>query len=641
MSKRKKDRVGENEFQDSLFAPQSDWCPPEVLPDFSKAKILAVDTETKDPKLLSHGPGNKRGDGHVAGISIASDLGTCVYLPIGHLGGGNLDRDYVRRYVSKTLASDKQLKLFANAPYDLGWLATLDIEVKGPIRDVILNEALLDEDRDGGYSLEAISTSRVGRGKNEDLLRRAAEIHGINAKSDLWRLPSKYVGLYAQDDARLLIPIFAQQLQELNDQGLNGIFELESGLIPIIHKMRERGVPVDLDAAARLSATLLERENRILGRLKDETGYSVDPWSGDSIATVCDALGISYGRTEKGNPSFAKDFLKNQEHALFKGIEEYRTINRTRSKFIEGDIIECSIDGRIYTNFHQTHRDEGGTRTGRFAMSNPNLQQVPKRSEFGKLVRALFVADEGAQWGKFDYAQQEPRITVHYAYVMGFDKADSYKQAYDDDPTMDFYGPIIRDTGAVRRDAKDLALGRNYGMGIKEMAKRLGVTEEVAEEKLRRFDDAAPFIKRLSESCALKAQRTGCIRTILGRKRRFDKWEPVNAYQRRKLSGNEGRIIPCSKELAERKWPGTRLVRAFVKDAFNSLIQGSAADQTKKAMLTIYEEMDYVPYITVHDELDGPIHEEKEVKQIKEIMETCVPMEVPSIADVDLGDHWL
>ena len=634
---RKKNRQDNRYLQDTLFRPDQRWVPPTKYPDLSDAKIISVDVETRDPKLKEEGPGDIRRDGYVVGISIATDTGHNAYYPIRHLGGGNVDPGTVLDYMRDILSRDLTF-VFCNAPYDLGWLVTANIAVNGQIWDIQHNEALIDEERKS-YSLESIGRYWGVKSKEYGLLEEALDAYGLKGRGDLWKLPSCYVGPYAQTDTHALLPIFERQMKEINRQNLMRVAMLESRLIPLVHRMRQQGVPVDVDRAEQISNKWKEDEDELRRRFYSEYAYEPDEWSGDKIARTCDKLKIDYPRTEKGNPSFTGDFLKYTDHPFLKLVRDIRSINRLRTKYIDDLILRRNIRGRIHPRYHQTRDEDGGARTGRFSMSDPSLHQVPIRDpELGPIIRGLFTAkQDGALWCKNDYSQQEPRLTVHYAHLMGLRRAAEFVDAYHRDPDMDFYEPIITQANITRRLGKDIALGRNYGMGGRKMARKLNVSPQRCAELLAKFDGAAPFIRSLSELCSRKAQQRGYIYTILGRKRHFTAWEPYDSFQRRKRGEY---IVPTDYGTAKRLWPNTRLVRANTKDAFNSLIQGSAADQTKLAMVEMFEQLSVVPYIQVHDEVDSPVANEGDAETQADVMRECIKLEIPVKVDTTIGESW-
>jgi len=586
-------------FTEALFPPNSDWTPPKEFPNLSGVELLGLDTETKDPNLLSKGPGAMRRDGYIVGISLATEDARW-YFPIDHEGGGNLNKGKVCNWLRDILSTEIP-KVGANLPYDLEWLkADLGIKVNGPLYDVQIAEPLLDEDKPGGYSLENLSRHYLGESKDEDSLKEAALSYGIDPKSDLWRLHSKYVGPYAEVDAQLPVHIFKQQAAKLVADDLWDLFVLESSLIPVILDMRFLGVRVDVEKTYDVSKDMLGKESKLLSDIKKKTGASFNPWSSQEISKTFDRLKIDYPRTEKGNPSITRMWLDNHDNPICKKLVEFRTVSKIRRDFLQGVILDQNLDGRIHAQFHQLRKDLYGTRSGRFSSSNPNLQQIPARDPYwGPLIRSLFLPDKGLKWGKFDYSQQEPRLMVHYGELCGFNGAKTAGDAYRNDKNADFHQVIADMTGLPRREAKIINLGLSYGMGKLRLASELNSTVSKAEETLNTYHSMVPFIRQLSTKCSDRSMTVGEITTILGRKRRLK-----------------------SKEHHK---------------ALNALIQGSAADMTKLAMIKCYE-AGYTPHLQVHDELCFSIFDGD--KEIKEIMENVVKLSVPIVCDVDLGDNW-
>jgi DNA polymerase-1 len=399
-------------MQIPLFEPQSKWRPPAVLPELDT--VISIDLETHDPNIKKSGPGYKRRDGKVVGIAIA-DKHHQIYLPFDHFGGDNLDKQTVLSYADTFIKKADEI-IMANATYDLGWLETLSLSVSCPVRDIQVAEALIDEEK-FSYSLDSIAKKYLKKGKKEDGLQTAADTYGISAKSDMWKLPARHVGKYAEADARLTYDAYQHQIPILKEQGLWTVWELECELIPVLVYMSRMGVPVDLDAAEQLNNDLKIKESALLNEFKN-----LDIWSPQQLGKYCESLGLVVPRTEKGNYSVAKDFLLHCEHPQVKKIQEARSINRLRKVFIEDIILNQNHNGRIHADFRQTASDEGGTRSGRLSSSNPNMQQVPKRSDIGKRIRSLYIAEPGRLWCKADYSSQEPRLQVHYALLGQFGK---------------------------------------------------------------------------------------------------------------------------------------------------------------------------------------------------------------------------
>ena len=607
-------------MQIPLFEPQSKWRPPAVLPELDT--VISIDLETHDPNIKKSGPGYKRRDGKVVGVAIA-DKHHQLYLPFDHFGGDNLDKQTILSYVKYAINKADEI-IMANATYDLGWLETLSLSVSCPVRDIQVAEALIDEEK-FSYSLDSIAKKYLKKGKKEDGLQNAADSYGINAKSDMWKLPARHVGKYAEADARLTYDAYQHQIPILREQGLWTVWELECELIPVLVYMSRMGVPVNLDAAEQLNNNLKIRESALLNEFRN-----LDIWSPQQLGKYCESLGLVVPRTEKGNYSVAKDFLMHCEHPQVKKIQEARSINRLRKVFIEDIILNQNHNGRIHADFRQTASDEGGTRSGRLSSSNPNMQQVPKRSDIGKAIRQLYIAEQDSLWCKADYSSQEPRLQVHYALLGQFGKPlPGAEQALDAFTRGEkLYTFFEKTTGLPYDTCKMLCLGISYGMGMSKMAKTLGISDEFCKTTMRKFNKEAPFLKILFDNVMNRASTKGYIKTILGRRARFDFWTndfnntPVKTYG-----------------YAKSKYPDGQLFRAFCSKALNRLIQGSAADQAKVAMVHAYKAgMDL--RLPVHDEINAMVSDEQESNKLKEIMEQAIPLKVPVIADIDLGGTW-
>lgn len=620
------------QVQTPLWTPVASWAAPESFPNLGDAKLISVDLETCDPELRKRGPGGVRSKGHVAGVAIATDTGFCGYFPYNHAMGGNLDKGKVLSWISEVMALPIP-KVGANLLYDMEWLRHEGIEMVGPFYDIQIAEPLLDEEKPRGFSLEILAQDYLKEGKDETLLNQAAQGFGVHPKTDMHILPAKYVGQYAEADARLALEIFQLQQQKLKDQLLWPVFELEASILPIILDMRFKGVQINENAAHELIKNWEIRERTLLDELNHIAGSVVSPWSNDDLARVCVKKGYPFPRTSLGNASFTGEWLEAQESEFFKILREVRRINKLCHTFVRDQILNNVHHGRIHAQFHPMRKDDGGTRSGRFSSSNPNLQQIPSRTEESKAIRNLFVPENNKLWAKFDYSQQEPRLLVHYAVRRGLSSADDARFKYTDNPRTDFYNVVVELAGITRDQAKTIYLARSYGMGIAKLARNLNVSVDEARELSRQIGEAVPFIRELSDDVARRAANRGYIITLGGRHRHFNFWEPSD----RQLMEGE---MPLSKVAAGERWPRARLKRAHTHKALNALIQGSAADMTKMAMLKIYREMGLVPHIQVHDELNYSVESETQAREIKRCMETCVELTVPIVADLSIGPSW-
>ena len=613
-----------------LFSPTSDWRPPTVLPDLSSTKILGVDLETFDPGLKKHGPGSIRKDGHVAGISIAGDNGKGYYLPIAHQDGGNLPKPLVINYLTELLSSDTP-KVFANALYDLEWLHSLGIKVNGKCYDVQLLEHLIDENQKD-YSLKALGLKYVGEGKDENLLVDAVRsiLGKKDVKGNLWRLHSSYVGPYAEQDAILPVKILAKQWKEIEKQDLKKIVNLETDLTSSLLSMRVKGVNVDLDNAEQVSKRLERQEYEAQDLLNKKSGIDCNVWANESLGRAYDNCSIPYGRTPTGKPSFTQNFLDFAEDELSSLVLKVRKLNKLRNSFIHGMILEKHIDGRVHCQFNAR-----GAVTGRFSSSNPNLQQVPARDEeLSKLIRGLFLPEKDEKWYCIDYAQQEPRLLVHFASRLKLPESITALSAYKNDETTDFHTMVASMAGIKRKQAKTINLGLFYGMGKKKLANQLGLETEEAEKLFRKYHTRVPFVRGLYDRMLNYASKNGYVKTLLGRKRHFDLWENANDF------GSMGHPLEKAKEV----YKGKPIRRAYTHKALNSLIQGSAADVTKAAMLKIHKAGLLTPLVTVHDELDFSVPQtsegDKMLKEIVHEMRNCVDLDLPLQVDVESGNNW-
>ena len=613
-----------------LFSPTSDWRPPTVLPDLSSTKILGVDLETFDPGLKKHGPGSIRKDGHVAGISIAGDNGKGYYLPIAHQDGGNLPKPLVINYLTELLSSDTP-KVFANALYDLEWLHSLGIKVNGKCYDVQLLEHLIDENQKD-YSLKALGLKYVGEGKDENLLVDAVRsiLGKKDVKGNLWRLHSSYVGPYAEQDAILPVKILAKQWKEIEKQDLKKIVNLETDLTSSLLSMRVKGVNVDLDNAEQVSKRLERQEYEAQDLLNKKSGIDCNVWANESLGRAYDNCSIPYGRTPTGKPSFTQNFLDFAEDELSSLVLKVRKLNKLRNSFIHGMILEKHVNGRVHCQFNAR-----GAVTGRFSSSNPNLQQVPARDEeLSKLIRGLFLPEKDEKWYCIDYAQQEPRLLVHFASRLKLPESITALSAYKNDETTDFHTMVASMAGIKRKQAKTINLGLFYGMGKKKLANQLGLETEEAEKLFRKYHTRVPFVRGLYDRMLNYASKNGYVKTLLGRKRHFDLWENANDF------GSMGHPLEKAKEV----YKGKPIRRAYTHKALNSLIQGSAADVTKAAMLKIHKAGLLTPLVTVHDELDFSVPQtsegDKMLKEIVHEMRNCVDLDLPLQVDVESGNNW-
>lgn len=628
--------------------PNTGWTPPKYFPNLSKAEVISIDLETYDPELLVHGPGWARGIGHIVGVSIGTLDGSKWYFPMRHEieKEQNLDSDKVLLWLKDTLSNPHQPKVGANIMYDVGWLRQEGVIVAGDYLDVQYAEALLTEI--DPVSLDDLGQRYLGEGKESNLLYQwCADYYGgtptQKQRANIYRTPPRLTGPYAESDATLPLQIIKKQYHRLAQEGLLDLFYMECALIPLLIDMRFAGVHVDINKAEQVRDRLVFEIKQLKDDLKRRTGVEVNINSADSLAKVFDTAGLSYPRTAKENrPSFTKAFLATVDHPIGNLINEIRKREKIKGTFVESYILNSHVNGFVYGQYHPLRGQGLGTRSGRFSSSTPNLTNLPSRDdELAPLVRGIFVPDEGhEQWRKFDLSQIEYRYLAHFAVGP---RADEVRKIYNDDPDVDYHElvrQLIKEMVDIlldRKPTKTVNFGLIYGMTIPKLTRTLGLDKKQGNKLFDAYHKGAPYVKATLEVCMSEVLQTGIITTILGRKSRFDLWEPAN-YNSEKVPG-----LPYEKALMTY---GSNIKRAYAHKGLNRRLQGSAADHLKMAMLKCYQDGVFaetgVPRLTVHDEIDSsdPGGKDEAFAELKRIMETAIKLHVPVKADEEIGPNW-
>lgn len=627
--------------------PVTGWAPPGEFPRLEAAKVLAIDTETKDPYLLERGPGFQRGDAHIVGISVGTEDGGRWYFPMRHeVGGGNMDADQVLRWAADELTRPGQTKVGANLMYDAEALAAEGVDITNgdpKFIDVQYQEALLDENAKS-YSLETLSQKYLGEGKQSNALYEwCAAAYGGAAdgtqRANIYRAPASLVGPYAESDCDLPLRIARLQQERLESEELCGVADLENALIPMLLAMRRRGVRVDVAAGNALDDRMGEELAAV------QRAFPCEMWSATDIAQRCDAAGIAYPRTPAsskfptGQPSFTAPWLKLQTDQFLVALAKMRQIDKLRGTFVQGHILGNLINGRIHAQYHPLKGDEYGTVSGRFSSSNPNLQNIPSRDDvLAPLIRGLFLPEPGERWVRFDWSQIEFRLLVHYARGGGAAEA---RRRYSEDPTTDFHNMVnewvFGGDSSMRKPAKNINFGLVYGMRIKKMAATLGRSIEATEALFEMYHKTMPFVKETFDAAERMAKTRGYITTLLGRRRRFDLWHP-------RQWNPDAAALPHAEALAAYG----QVKRAHTHKGLNGVMQGGAADIMKKAMVKIWKagicKVLGAPLVDVHDELgwSAPVTPEADeaLCESQHIMETCVTLRVPLRAEREEGPNW-
>lgn len=662
-------------LQEPLFAPKSDWRPPSVvdLPAWADAKVIGIDVETKDPGIAQKlGPGVRRG-GYITGISFTLDGGQPYYLPFRHEGGDNVPEDEALRYFRSNAKSFRGQYLGANLSYDLDYL--WEDEIESPevelYRDVQIADPLIYELHDW-FSLEEIGKRWGVHAKEHTLLEEAAREYGVSPKGGLWRLPARYVGPYAENDTESLFPIYEQQKRILDRDDLWNVFDLESRVLPALVRMRRRGVRIDEQKLEQIEKWSLDTEMECLRVVKEETDYDIgvgNIWKANALAVPLESIGIRLKKTAQGAPNIDQSILESNDHPVTRAIARARKVNKLRTTFA-ASIRKYMVNGRIHCTFNQIAReteggDQKGARYGRLSSTDPNMQQQPARDDFASLWRSIYIPEEGAIWGALDYSQQEPRWTTHFAALLRLDRAQEAAQKYRDDPTTDNHtmmtqlingDEVLNEPKEVfkklRGEAKIIFLGLSYGEGGAKLCRDLGLPtrwavssgwddnkkivyfedqhsamiykgenpgsyyfEAAGEEGqhiIDRFEKNVPYVPELAKRVKRRAMEVGYIKTPLGRRLHFPPKENARGYD-------------------------------WAHKALNRLIQGTSADQTKKAVVDL-NRAGYFIQLQVHDEIDGSFGSVQEAERAGKIMSECindiVQPEVPFLVDVETGANW-
>lgn len=630
--------------------PPSDWRPTPLseMPSWRDAKRISLDFETRDPSIAPMkgaprglGPGELRG-GYICGVAFAIEDGPAHYLPMRHEGGDNLPVEGVEGYVRDQLRGFNGAIVGSNLGYELGygWEAGFEFNGNARLLDIGLAEPLIDE-LQWRYGMDYIAERYNLPGKDETLLRAAADAYGVPAKENLWRLPARYVGPYATQDVRLPLQVMRKQERRIEEAGmrLDEAWLLEQQVLPVLARMRRRGVRVSLERVEAIEVWAYSVEAEESAKIKALTGVDIGVGNFAKptlLERALSAIGLKPPRTPTTNKaSINKAWLKAHPHPVTDSILRGREFNKVRTTFCKS-VRMHEIQGRLHCVFNQLRKassedDDGnddeedgvGARSARLSAAHPNLQQQPVRNkEYGKKWRSIFIAEEDEEWAKLDYSQQEPRLIVHYAEERGLEGASVFGDRYRNDPSTDFHSMTAEISGLERPDAKNLGLGLAYGMGEAHLChdlklptvwrpNRKGEMKEKAgpegKAKMDLFHERVPFIRLLAKECEAAVKAKGFIIGLAGHHFHFPKDDHDN-YD-------------------------------WLHKALNRLIQGSAAGQTKKAVVEA-DRAGFPLRLQVHDELDLSVASRREARDLGVLMRDVVPLCVPMLVEVDVGPSW-
>lgn len=668
-------------LQLGFFTPDATWRPPSIsdLPSWKGAKRIAIDAETRDPSLgNSLGPGDIR-DGYTVGWAFAIDGGPKHYVPFRHEGGDNLDVDQALGYFRSQVKDFDGEYVGANLSYDVGYGYADGFEwnPNAKFRDIQIADPLIYE-LHMSYSLKSIGERLGIEAKNETTLLEAARSFGLDPKKGLWRLPARYVGEYGEQDVASPLEILRAQEKKIQERGLQEIWDLETDVLPVLVRMRRRGVRIDFDRLEQIEIWAENQEREALALIKHQTGVQIgfgDVWKAEAIAPALRAIGMRLGSTSTGAPQIDKNILADAKHPVPSAVLRARKVNKIRTTFA-ASIRKYQINGRIHCSFHQIARedeegDQKGVRYGRLSAADPNMQQQPSPDRDPEIAgewRKIFIPEDGAVWGCNDYSQQEPRWTTHFAAVMDLPKAREAALRYQNDPSTDnhemmtrlIHGDALVDQWISEKStnfkvnrgySKNIFLGLCYGEGEAKLCHDIGLPTRWAlitgwgeQRRVEPFDD-----KHSAMAARMNAGK-GYVKEIAGPEGRhildnFNFEVPyvgklAEAATKRAESVGFVKTIFGRQLNFERRPDGTY---DYTHKALNRIIQGSSADQTKLAIVEL-DRAGYFIQLQVHDETDGSFGSVAEAKAAGDIMRDCVLSRckpwVPFKVDTECGPSW-
>lgn len=607
------------------------------LPNLKDEKRLAIDIESSDRDLKELGPGPRRSGSRILGVSLAT-ADRSWYFCVDHRVPGtdgspppNIPPEKFYPWLAETIRGVELVG--ANLTYDLDFLQYQGVVPDRTWRDVQIAEPLINENR-RTYGLDSLADEYLGIGKEDDKVESWIADHrkeiGFRERTGLKKYldsaPWDLVAEYGDMDARITYDIYQKQIPLLEREDLWDLFEMESELSRVLLMMRKNGVRFDQARASRVDEMLdkdLHRKQILLNKL---AGFNVRVNAAEDIAKIFDKKGIKYPKTSTGKPSFRAQWLEDlgDKWGLGEAIVDLRRSMKTSGTYAKG-LQRFVVDGRIHTVFNQLRGDSWGTVTGRLSSEKPNLQNQPGRAkEIANMIRSLFIPEEDHDWIKADYSQVEYRWFAHFAYGVAPTFAQPVVDAYTANPLTDYHAqaasivfgvPVDEVTKEQRTIAKTINFGVLYGMGKDKLAASLGLSVEEATYILNDYNRRLPFLKKTQWTATRVAEQRGYVKTILGRRRRFSD-------------------------------------RNFAYKAINAVVQGTAADQMKTAMVEAYKagllgepgSGLLVPHLTVHDELDLSKPKTKQgdemLREFKHIAETCIPCRVPIVMDLEIGRNW-
>ncbi len=582
------------------------------LDQLKKAELFAFDTETTSLDYMQ---------AQIVGVSFAVEAGKAAYVPLAHdyLGApAQLDREQVLNVLKPLLEDANKAKLGQNLKYDMSVLANHGITMAGIRFDTMLESYVLNSTA-SRHDMDTLALAHLGHQTIhfEDIAGKGAKQLTFN------QIDIEQAGPYAAEDADITLRLHQTLWPKLaSDAGLKKLFEeIEMPLVPVLSRIERTGVLIDRDMLHTQSHFLAQRMEEITLAAYEEAGEEFNLSSPKQIQSILfDKLGLpTLEKTPTGQPSTAEPVLQELalDYPLPKLILEHRSLSKLKSTYT--DKLPGQIDprsGRVHTSYHQAV-----AATGRLSSSDPNLQNIPIRSEEGRRIRQAFIAAPGYIMLAADYSQIELRIMAHLSGDAGLLHAFKEGQDIHSATAAEIFGvPLEQVETNQRRSAKAINFGLIYGMSAFGLAKQLGIARGAAQEYVDLYFARYPGVKEFMERMRQEAHDQGYVETLFGRRLYLPDINNRNAQRR---------------QYAERA-------------AINAPMQGTAADIIKRAMISTDHWLQQSGInariiMQVHDELVFEIGAEcldQARIEIEKCMTGAAELAVPLVVDIGVGPNW-
>jgi len=588
----------------------------KLAEELARSPAFALDTEATSTDAMTAA---------LVGIAVAMKEGQAHYIPVGHSrgAGSQLPLDYVLDKLKPVLGDAHIAKYAHNAKYDLTVLARHEVEVRGLAFDTMIAEWLIDP-ASRNLGLKNLAWARLG----VEMTPISFLIGKGKDQITIDRVPVEQVAQYAGADVDMTYRLVGLLESELREKELWRLFtEIEMPLVPILVEMEMQGVALDVPFLRHMSDRLQERLVALEQEIQDQVGY---PFNVNSTQQLSDALFIKLGlpatglkKTASGHYSTAAEVLEGlkDQHPVIGLILEQRELAKLKSTYV--DALPQLVNPRtkrVHTSYNQT-----GTVTGRISSADPNLQNIPIRTELGRQVRRAFVAGEGCVLLAADYSQVELRIMAHISQDPALLEAFRRGEDIHTSTAAAIMGvPAEAVTPEMRRLAKSVNFGLSYGQGSYGLAQQTGLSQEEADRFIKTYFARYPKVKEYIERTKRQAREQGYVETLLGRRRYFP-------------------------ELKSEDKTHANIVAAAYRMAINAPIQGSAADILKIAMIRLHRalherNLKSRMILQVHDELVLEVPEDEVdavAPLVKETMEGALQLDASLKVDVKVGKNWL